>query len=185
MLWHSFSLCTQGCSPGSLWRTQGLILHSNAGSPIWLREHPTPSLRSGFIFGIQAGHILRDVNWPDRTAGFNLALTPSKGLQEHRNLAYTITNNPEQGAIWPVWERQNSQMRKCGRGLKICRYFKCYHVQRKHRSEQLLVISQVERAKPQIQFLFFSFWATSESIDSKYNVQIIYLLLVSSTKAPV
>jgi len=88
---------------------------------------PHPHSRPGFMFRSQAGHIYWDLSQPDTISGLSVALTPGErgGLQGQQNLINNLTDNPEQVAVWLVWGMQNSQLRKCGRDLKIFRYLKC------------------------------------------------------------
>lgn len=65
---HAFR--TQHCSSGSWWRTHRPIPYAwTQKAPSDWEGGPHPWLRPGFIFWSQAGHILWDLNWPDRTSG--------------------------------------------------------------------------------------------------------------------
>lgn len=120
------TLCTERCSAGSQWTTHRPVLHTQMQKALPDLEGSTqPQSRPGFIFGSQVSHIHWDLNWPDSISGLSLELTPRGGLQGQGNLVSTITNNPEQAAVWLVWGMQNSHLRKCGRDLKIFRYLKC------------------------------------------------------------
>lgn len=108
-------LCIQSCSSDSLWMMPG------CRKPCLMKRAPPTS---------KTRICLWEPSWPhlpafDNISGLPLALTPRGALQGLGNLANTITDNPEQVAVWLVWRMQNSQLRKYVTDLKIFRYLKC------------------------------------------------------------
>lgn len=92
------ALCTQCCSAGSWWRTHRPIPHAwKQKAPSDWEGGPHPCLRPRFIFWSQAGHILWDLNWPDRTSGHFSGDKSSGGLPG--------AGKSSQHCYWQLWTR--------------------------------------------------------------------------------